>query len=195
MQIQQEVLNDDIDPEVATSMMQVQGRYHQIGRYGGQRCFRQEAVADGNPNNMKLFLWFNASEKDGGWYISSGIGAAANHICWSKDFQQKLHCPYWAKKANVGLVVLSQAQFVDIEKEKVVAEPHQTKHKGGGGCGGKANAQASGWMNKCMDLTVVVLAGNQEEAQRLAAVYEQHPSGKDLVAKKIEEKGKTWWNS
>ena len=56
VQIQQEVLNDDIDPEVATSMMQVQGRYHQIGRCGGQRCFRQEAVADGNPNSMKLFL-------------------------------------------------------------------------------------------------------------------------------------------
>ena len=39
-------------------------------------------------------------------------------------------------------------------------------------------------MNKCMDLTVAVLAGNQEEAQRLAAVYEQHPSAKDLIAKK-----------
>ena len=100
------------------------GIYWLIGEVDCKPAFKQEKTADDNaPNSYELLLfWYGGHEK--GWYIAKEFfennddyntaqnGSVVFAWCGQSDAPEKVHIPYWTKKATTGAAIISATRFL-----------------------------------------------------------------------------------
>ena len=199
--------------EVLAAIESLPGRYWRIA---SSPFFRQELPADPTaPNNKALVLHWVEKKGAEGWYVSEDP-SSSDHVAWGPDgasghWPDKLHVPFWAKKACQALKIeplhtWSETRIGSLGEQLLAAQstleaaedeaPRSGKGKGkdkdkgkGKDKGKNKGGSGSGWLNKMVPLLAAIQSGDMTAASILCEEYSAHPVMAPLLARHIAKSG------